>query len=681
MATPQDHPLLKRPLYVFDLPEELLFTLQLRVDINAANDNGRLSPGADDIIRESQNDANDEEREIPAALSCALCGLSFADLVGQRAHVKSDLHGYNLKQKLRGAKSVDEKEFDRLVGELDESISGSESSFSGSDEEEEGGDARKESTLSALLKKQATVSDDNMDDFVPKPRKRGAGKPPLIWFSSSKLPSNFSLGVYRTIFPLDEQTADGTTLVQCIQRRQLKPGALKQKPQQDQQDHDDEPGGVKLPGAIAQPVITGPLYFLCMIGGGHFAGMIISLAPNVTKKGGVEDRSATVVAHKTFHRYTTRRKQGGAQSSNDNSKGNAHSAGAGLRRYNEAALVTDIRNLLKEWKHWIQAAELLFIRATGTTNRRTLFEDYEGNFLSTKDQRIRGFPFSTRRATQAELMRCFVELTRVKTSTVDELALAQKAAEDAARAEADAAAPKTPAAPKPSKPMISKEEEEALLHTTQLQSLIRRSKAPALVSYITSNSLTPHFEFVPKDKPENHHAPTPLHLAASLNSAACVSALLLKTKADPTTKSSEGKTPHDLAGDRPTRDAFRIARSTLGESAFDWDSAGVGSPLTKSEADARAAQDKAEMDAEKAAEKTRRQEELEKLRKEDKEREEASRDKKFGKGKSLEVAAPKIMTGQDRLEEETRGMTPEMRMRLERERRARAAEARMKRGG
>ncbi|TKX22778.1 VMS1-like protein [Elsinoe australis] len=669
MANPQDHPLLKRPLYVFDLPAELLYSLQLRADVNVANQDDPSSENGESTAN-GQPKGEPSEGEIASAMSCALCGLSFTSIQDQRAHVRSDLHGYNLKQKLRGLKPVEEKEFDRLVGELDESISDSESSYSGSDEEDEGNDAKKQTTLSALLKKQGNITEDVNDDFTPSKRKRGAGKPPLLWFSSSKLPSNFSLGVYRAIFPLEEQVADGTTLVQSLQRKQLAPSTSKPQPQ----NEEDDSGGVKLPASMRQPSVKGPLYFLCMIGGGHFAAMIISLTPSVTRKGGVEDRSATVVAHKTFHRYTTRRKQGGAQSANDNSKGNAHSAGAGLRRYNEAALTTDVRNLLSEWKHMIQAAELLFIRATGTTNRRTLYDKYEGQVLSSQDPRIRGFPFSTRRATQAELMRCFVELTRVKTSTIDELALAQKAAEDAARAEQEALAAKAPPTPKPSKPKASKEEEEALLHTSQLQSLIRRSKAPALVSYITSNSLSPNFEFLPKDKPENHHAPTPLHLATSLNSPACVSALLLKASADPTIRNPDGKSAHDLAGDRATRDAFRIARSTLGEGAFAWDEAGVGSALTKGEADARAAQERAEGDAEKEAEKTRRQGELERLRKEEKEREESGREKKFGKGKSL--MAEKVMTAEERREEESRGMTPEMRMKLERERRARAAEAR-----
>ncbi|KAL8741257.1 MAG: hypothetical protein Q9190_006113, partial [Brigantiaea leucoxantha] len=140
--------------------------------------------------------------------------------------------------------------------------------------------------------------------------------------------------------------------------------------------------------------------------------MIVSLAPKLVKRPtGVEERQAIVLAHKTFHRYTTRRKQGGAQSSNDSAKGAAHSAGASIRRYNEAALETDIRSLLSEWKDLINTSQLIFVRATGSANRRILFGPYEGQVLRHSDARNRGFPFSTRRATQAELMRAFVELT------------------------------------------------------------------------------------------------------------------------------------------------------------------------------------------------------------------------------------------------------------------------------
>lgn len=45
------------------------------------------------------------------------------------------------------------------------------------------------------------------------------------------------------------------------------------------------------------------------------------------------------MAHKTFHSYTVRARQGGSQSARDGKSGTNHpkSAGASLRRYNEAA--------------------------------------------------------------------------------------------------------------------------------------------------------------------------------------------------------------------------------------------------------------------------------------------------------------------------------------------------------
>ncbi|KAI5195106.1 hypothetical protein E4T39_08377 [Aureobasidium subglaciale] len=661
-------PLLQRPLYVFDLPQELLSTLELKAQNNAA-----ISvPDEADLIAESSSKRGENEDGPSSATSCGLCGLSFPSVQEQRSHVRSDLHGYNMKQKMRGLKVVGENEFEKLVGDLDESISGSDSSDDSASSDDDG--RKKDTTLSALLKKQANMADADLDDFTTTKAKVGAGKPPLLWFSSSKLPSNVALGVYRALLPPAIQVGDAATILQTIKDKQLSP---KPPPTQPTSVPTDESGGVPLPRSL-QPDTSaaGPHYFLCMIGGGHFAAMVVSLTPKMTKKAGVEDRSATVLAHKTFHRYTTRRKQGGSQSANDSAKGAAHSAGAGIRRYNEAALIAEVRQLLHDWKVWIDSSELVFVRATGTTNRRTLFGPYEDQVLTSRDQRIRSFPFATRRATQAELMRSFVELTRVKVLTIDEAAIARKAKEEeAARQAAEAKAAAKPATPKPVKP--SKAEEEATLHTTQLQALIRRSKAPALVSYITSNNLSPNFTFFPTDNPQNHHAPTPLHLAASLNAPALISSLLLKAKADPTVKSAEGKTAFEIAGDRATRDSFRLARSELGESAFDWDSAGVPTALSKADYDVRMQREKDEKAAEDAAEQQRRKTETERLRNEDKIREEQGKEKKFGKGKTLAQVLPE-KTAQEKREEEARGMTPEMRMKLERERRARAAEARFK---
>ncbi|KAJ2974105.1 hypothetical protein NUW58_g8763 [Xylaria curta] len=403
--------LLKRPLYVYDLPHEVLSTLTLKAD--ADPELHHLDTNAPSPARplSHEQEPSPPTEHLVGSQACSLCRLSFTNVDDQRSHQKSDWHHYNLKQKLRGINPVSEAEFEKLVGDLDESLSGSESSESDDDED---GRGSRESILTALLKKQATLAHgsaqtnngnagaDEGDDDLARRRERGSGNPPLLWFSSPLLPTNNYFGVYRTIFS-PEELKDESKMVEVIKKRQLHP-ILIPKPKAD--------------GSLVPEAYKGPHIFMCMIGGGHFAAMVVSLAPRQTKHGSVGpmNREATVLAHKTFHRYTTRRKQGGSQSANDNAKGNAHSAGSSIRRYNEQALTDEVRLLLQDWKGLLDSAELLFIRATGATNRRTLFGPYEGQVLRANDSRIRGFPFSTRRATQNELMRSFIELTRLKRS-------------------------------------------------------------------------------------------------------------------------------------------------------------------------------------------------------------------------------------------------------------------------
>lgn len=568
-------------------------------------------------------------------------------MLDQRSHQKSDLHHYNLKQKLRGQKKpVSEADFEKLIGDLDESLSGSDSEESEDDEGE-----KKETTLSALLKKQATLAGkekggDDDDEEWGRGKRTGAGKPPMMWFGSNVLPENNYFGIYRSLFTPDE-LAKEAEIVEAVKKRQLPPLSLPK---------------IAKDGSLPPIAYKGPHIFLCMIGGGHFAAMVVSLAPRQTKSGpGPMNREATVLSHKTFHRYTTRRKQGGSQSANDNAKGAAHSAGSTLRRYNEQALVDDVRQVLSDWKGLLDTSDLLFIRATGMTNRRTLYGPYEGQVLRANDPRIRGFPFSTRRATQKELMRSFIELTRLRVKEI--LPVDPNAVSKTAK--------QTPSKPsKAATPKLTEEEETALLHTQQLQALIRRSKLPALLSYLKNNSLDATFRFQPADA--NHHAPTSLHLAAAQNAAPLITGLLTRGGADPTLPNADGKTPFELTGERATRDAFRVARHELGESAWDWDEAAkVPPPLTKEEADRREERERKDTERKEAE---RRKAEEERLKNERPKVNDTAR----RNGDGL-LSAAKDKSAEEKRREEARGLTPEQRMRLERERRARAAEERLRR--
>lgn len=633
----------------------MLETLTLKTDAEAQDPQGLDTP-----LPASPNDSDQPPTvasaaapEGPSAVgsqACSLCGLSFATVPDQRGHQKSDLHHYNLKQKLRGQKPVSEADFEKLIGDLDESLSGSDSEDSEDDEDAD----KKESTLTALLKKQATLAEkrsaggDEEEEEWGRGKKRGSGKPPMMWFSSPVLPENNYFGIYRALFSSEELVRD-EEMIEAIKKRQLPPLALPK---------------VAKDGSLPPIAYKGPHVFLCMIGGGHFAAMVVSLAPRQTKSGpGPMNREATVLAHKTFHRYTTRRKQGGSQSANDNAKGNAHSAGSSIRRYNEQALVEDVRQLLSDWKGLLDTSDLLFIRATGMTNRRTLFGPYEGQVLQANDPRIRGFPFSTRRATQNELMRSFIELTRLKVKEI--LPVDPNAASEAtSKQQAAMSKPQKPAQPK-----LTEEEETALLHTQQLQALIRRSKLPALLSYLKSNSLTPAFRFQPADA--NHHAPTPFHLAAAQNSAPLVQGLLIRGAADPTIPNGDGKTAFELAGDRATRDAFRVARHELGEEAWDWEAAKVPPAMKKEDAEKRDERERREADRKEAE---RRKAEEERLKREGPKVSDTARRKAGGVlGSGVEKSA------EEKRQEEARGLTPEQRMKLDRERRARAAEDRLRR--
>ncbi|XP_026151750.1 ankyrin repeat and zinc finger domain-containing protein 1 isoform X2 [Mastacembelus armatus] len=133
------------------------------------------------------------------------------------------------------------------------------------------------------------------------------------------------------------------------------------------------------------------LWVILMTGGGHFAGAVF--------------QGKEVLQHKTFHRYTVRAKRGTAQGLRD-SQNRSHtpkSAGAALRRHNEAALVKDIHDLLGTWAEYLKEASGIFVRAP--SYNKTIFFSGRAAPLDKRDPRIRTLPFATRRATFREVQR------------------------------------------------------------------------------------------------------------------------------------------------------------------------------------------------------------------------------------------------------------------------------------
>ena len=96
---------------VYDLPADILTTLTRK---DAAEGDGQ-----EDIETSSSTQKTVVESRTESSVgskSCSLCGVTFHTVEDQRSHIRSDLHGYNLKQKLRGAKPVSEGDFEKLVG-------------------------------------------------------------------------------------------------------------------------------------------------------------------------------------------------------------------------------------------------------------------------------------------------------------------------------------------------------------------------------------------------------------------------------------------------------------------------------------------------------------------------------------------------------------------------------------
>ncbi|KAF9096808.1 hypothetical protein BGX23_010378 [Mortierella sp. AD031] len=446
------------------------------------------------------------------------------------------------------------------------------------------------------------------------------------------------------------------------------------------------------PAPSVQPAKQARYWTLILIGGGHFAGVVMDLAGQVSSHG----RDMKVVAHKTFHRYTVRRKQGGSQATH----GIANSAGARVRMYNEEALKLEVRELLEGWSHWIKQSECVFVHSPGN-NRKVLY--YENSVLSAaeKQGRLRSIPFMTRRPTLAELKRAYQELTTVKVSV-----LTKEALERQALAEQEALEKAKEASDAKSAATSSKDQEggrrggvvpEAPAELLKLIELVKKGRAEAMSSHLLKHGIDPS-QLLPLSSSTEYdirRTPTILHLASHHGQAQVVKLLLEKHNADPTTTTlsataaavaADGDeeevaltaaggssfTAYDIAKDKETRNAFRRAMALSPEN-WDWVGlAHVPSALTP------------EMEAEqerKAKEKTRKLLDAERERK--KTRETSRPATPTGTNRSGATTPTSTSTtslvGKNLASATTANshLSPEMRMRLERERRANAAEARM----
>ncbi|RDX48249.1 hypothetical protein OH76DRAFT_1405170 [Lentinus brumalis] len=647
--------------HLFSLPRDLLDTLVPRNDLNQVPEPS-TPPRTDTPPPPPQPTAGSR--------ACNIClGAIFVDVDDQRAHFRSDWHRYNVKIRLNGGEPVAEAQFAQLVDGLEDSISGSASS---SDSDSDDSDA-----VAALVHKTRKLArPSSPESSTPK-----LPQTPLVWFHS---PPSTQVGIYKAVF---SSSTPPTEYLAELKHMQI--------------------GGE-----------YGRTWALFMTAGGHFAGAIVRVKRpdgdeddgGLTKKGKPRKPKPEieVLKHKTFHRYTTRRKQGGSQGLNDNAKSKAVSAGAMLRRYGEQALRDDIRNLLQDWADDIHDCERIWIRAS-VSNRR-IFLDYEDAVIEKGDERLRTFPFPTRRPTQAELSRCLQELTRVKVSHLTEEAL--RAQDEALLASLPKPKPQPAPAPqpeaakqkdKPAVPQLSPEEEQLRDKWTRLLDMIKRGRLDTLKTFWDREGAALGGVNTPVPDWTDEKGGTLLQVAAHSGQEEITKWLLEDLRADPTLDvpsstvaaeddsgvESDGDVPRLPRGKGGRRTAYELARTKAVRDVFrrcaaahpdwwDWlgteHGARVPSVLSSEMEEGREEKKKA-----------RRKGLKDKLKEREKEREAASppppppvEEPKPRKTKEEPGNGPRKLGGASGTTESVAGLTPEMRAKIERERRARAAEARMK---
>ncbi|XP_006245310.1 tRNA endonuclease ANKZF1 isoform X1 [Rattus norvegicus] len=388
-------------------------------------------------------------------------------------------------------------------------------------------------------------------------------------------------------------------------------------------------------------------YVVLMAAAGHFAGAIF--------------QGREVVAHKTFHRYTVRAKRGTAQGLQDAQGRASRSAGANLRRYNEAMLYKDVRDLLAgpTWSKALGEAETILLHAP--RSGRSLFFGGQGAPLQRSDFRLWDIPLTTRRPTFGELQRVLHKLTTLQVYGSEsqeedgsevELELVELTLGTLDLREFEVLPKRRKKRKKKERsqkqqcgahgPLLQQPQDEPFSQPTQvvatpLDTLVDEAKAPGqpeLWDMLLAACRAGEVEVLklqlatgPVDPgvmsllsaPLGSGGFTLLHAAAAAGRGLVVR-LLLEAGADPTVHDSRARPPYTVAADRSTRNEFRrFMEKNL--DAYDYSKARVPGPLTQ-EMEARQATRKKEQ---KAARRQREQQQRKQREQEEQEQEERRR--------------------------------------------------------
>ncbi|KAJ1787560.1 hypothetical protein LPJ62_003296 [Coemansia sp. RSA 2167] len=470
--------------------------------------------------------------------TCHTCGIEFTSSHEQREHFKTAEHNANVQRK------VGLQQKDKVIKDVRESANAD------SDEED-------------------------------------VGHTPYLWFTETGSEGKVTAyGVHRRIL-----VARGTHNVHidaaqvCGQLRQMQlPAAIEQGKSKPKRQSKTEPEQAK----PTTPVLDeqSSLWAVLAQTGGHFAGAIF------------DNRSGSVIAHKTLQRYTTRRKQGGLQSRQDASGRAAMSAGAQIRRHNERRLQEDMHAIIEQWRPLLAKCERVFVRVA-REGRRTFFAP-EGvrAAVAWGDASVRPVPVPMGRPSLTEVRRVYRDMTRVRIAVFDlRVARVDAVEPDISVDESDSdsgTSSDSTLEPEPRPDLI------AFVYDVAQRMMDAAQSDAEIAAHLQTHTETlldafsdPAVELRYLDECPNvkaHRTPTLLHVAAMQGRHELI-ALLLDCGEDPTITNGHyplyagGETAYQVARDRTTRDAFRTYRYAHQNDvdAIEWDLARVPDALSPSQ--------------------------------------------------------------------------------------------------
>jgi hypothetical protein len=291
----------------------------------------------------------------------------------------------------------------------------------------------------------------------------------------------------------------------------------------------------------------------------------------------------TCLAHRASTRYTIRKGQGKAQSTQDGNR-RAKSIGSQLRRQGELALREDVVQLFADWTKAAYTTNAgLILVSLPKTMKKEFFQDCG---LDREDPRLRTIPLDTGRPTFDTVVAVHEIMMRVtvgdKTTMVEDERIPITVLLDDQSITEALLPPSKQHKQKQQQPTLPPPKiEEPIVPLSPLHELARDGNLSQLIAMLQQHT--------PDDigTRAGIDLMTPLHYAASnehddsTRAAACVTALLLDGHADPCMVDARHRVPYFLATHDKVRDAFRMARATLGEDYCDWEhGAKVGPALT-----------------------------------------------------------------------------------------------------